>query len=178
MSRITAPVPVRANFTFHPELCVGCGACIGACLDEQNNLPVTKPLLRTLWRAEQNSRRGPHITWYSLACLHCENPACEDACPRGCFSTDPATGTVQLDSTRCIGCRSCAGACRYRAIAFDENGRAVKCDGCRDRLLYGMLPRCVEACPRRAITIDDRPSVRGECALKVEKAASGVRLKR
>ena len=164
-----APKAIHVNFSFHPELCVGCGACVGACLDENDNLPIERPLLRSLHRVEQVRKSGANLLWYSLACLHCDSHDCWDACPKGCFSLDAATGTVQLDNTNCIGCHACEMACRYQAVVFEADGKANKCDGCLERLRSGRLPRCVEACPRHAITIDDRPTVRTSALKKLEK---------
>ena len=162
------------NFIFYPDLCVGCGACVAACLDEHDNLPIEKPLLRRLFRGEQTTPDGAKLTWYSLACLHCSDPACKAACPKGCFSPDSATGTVQLDNANCIGCRLCARACPYQAIVFEADGKAAKCDGCVGHLRQGLLPRCVEACPCRAITVDDQPAVRGPA---LERLAEDLRTK-
>ena len=114
-----APKAIHVNFSFHPELCVGCGACVGACLDENDNLPIERPLLRSLHRVEQVRKSGANLLWYSLACLHCDSHDCWDACPKGCFSLDAATGTVQLDNTNCIGCHACEMACRYQAVVFE-----------------------------------------------------------
>jgi Fe-S-cluster-containing dehydrogenase component len=156
------PKELYAQFNFHPELCVGCDACVGACLDEQDDLPVTKAPLRRVYQQERIRGGKPSITWYSVACLHCDAHPCAQVCPKGCFSLDAATGTVQLDNTDCIGCRACAKACPLDGIVF-QGEKADKCDGCLERLKMGLRPRCVDACPRYAITIDDRPAVRAEC---------------
>lgn len=149
----------NVQFSFHPELCVGCDACVAVCLDEKDNLPAVSAPLRRVYRYEQARGGKGSLGWYSVACLHCGARGCVSVCPRGCFSPDAATGTVQLDNTGCVGCRACARACQFDGIVFD-GGKAAKCDGCLERLRQGLLPRCVEACPRHAITIDDRPPVR------------------
>lgn len=153
-------------FNFHPELCVGCGACVAACLDEKNNLPVTRAPLRRIYGQEKVRSGKGRLNWYTVACLHCDAPGCMNACPKNCFSLDTATGTVQLDNANCIGCGACAKACRFDGIVF-QNGKADKCDGCLNRLRHGQRPRCVDACPRYAITIDDRPAVRSAARQKL-----------
>lgn len=154
------PKVQTVRFNFHPEYCVGCYACVTACVDEHNNDIDSMPPLRCIARLEEHRGRNAHLTWYSIACIHCPTHECMDVCPKHCFAFDAATGTIQLDNTHCIGCRVCAKACRYHGILFDTQAKAQKCDGCFNRLKEGRLPRCVEACPRFAITIDDRPSLR------------------
>lgn len=154
------PEVLHVQFHFHPELCVGCGACVTACMDEHDAFPMATQPLRRLYRTEHVRAGVGQISWYSLACLHCENPYCAAACPNDCFSTDSATGTVQLDATGCVGCGACVNACPFRGIVFTSQDKADKCDGCLSRLREGLRPRCVDACPRHAITIDDRPAVR------------------
>lgn len=164
------------RFNFHSELCVGCGACVTACADEHDAFPLTDQALRRLYRTERTVRGAGRTTWYSLACLHCDGRACMRACPKGCFSADEATGTVQLDSTACVGCGACAGACPFQGVVLTEQGRAAKCDGCLERLRMGLPPRCVAACPRQAITVDDRPGLRQALQQSLRRALSGARL--
>jgi Fe-S-cluster-containing dehydrogenase component len=103
--------------------------------------------------------------------MHCAGRPCAEACPKGCFSLDKETGTVQLDSSACVGCRRCERACPFEAIRQVE-GRAAKCDGCLRRLRQGRLPLCVLACPRKALTVDEKNRVvaDGLAALKRELA--------
>lgn len=93
------PQQMHVHFNFHPERCVGCDACVAACLDEQDNLPVVKAPLRRVYRYEQARGGKGSLGWYSVACLHCDDRGCVAACPKGCLTPDAATGTVQLDST-------------------------------------------------------------------------------
>ena len=151
------PEVLHVEFNFHPELCTGCGACVAACMDEHNDFTCA---IRRLYRQEKRTRSGWKEEWYSVACLHCAEHPCMARCPKQCFSLDAQTGTVQLDSAACVGCGSCERACSFGGIIFDQNHRAVKCDGCLERLREGLLPRCVAACPQAAITVDDRPALR------------------
>ena len=143
----------ETRFRFLPERCVGCGACVSACLDEHAfDLNDQRP-----WRCISQTEQPPyqdqkaHITWYSHGCLHCAAPACLDACPMGCFFPDPRTGTVQLTTDACIGCGLCLNACPHGAIQLTQSGHATKCNGCRQRLEQGLPPRCAAACPCKAI---------------------------
>lgn len=164
------PKALCPTFNFHPELCIGCGACVTACMDEHDAFPATAEPLRRLYQTQRLQKGAGMLTWYSLACLHCDERGCMAACPKSCFAEDIATGTVQLDSTNCIGCKACARACRLKGIVFTEENKAAKCDGCLERLRQRLSPRCVEACPRYAITIDDRPAVRQNIRQKLAHA--------
>ena len=168
------PMALHAHFNFLPELCVGCGACVAACMDEQGDFERTP--LRRLYRTERFRNGKGSVVWYSVACLHCEAHGCLSACPKGCFSLDDETGTVQLDSTACVGCGACARACALGGIVLEDK-KARKCDGCIQRLREGQLPRCVGACPRFAINIDDRPALRRAEQEKVARALASGKLK-
>lgn len=164
------PQALQVRFNFHPELCTGCGACVTACMDEHDAFPVEAPPLRRLSRTEHVRKGEVQLTWYSLGCLHCAAHGCMNVCPKKCFTADPETGTIQLDNTGCVGCKACARACGFQGIVFGEDRKARKCDGCLERLKEGRLPRCVAACPRHAITIDDRPALLQKTQESLRKA--------
>ena len=87
----------------------------------------------------------------SISCNHCNNPVCTRVCPTGAMHKDEL-GLVWPDATKCIGCGYCTMACPYHAPHIDARlKRSSKCDGCRDRLVDGGQPVCVEACPLRAL---------------------------
>jgi ferredoxin len=95
----------------------------------------------------------------SLACHHCEDPACLRHCPVRAYRKDPATGAVLLDPDRCMGCRYCAWACPHDAPRFDEGeGRMEKCTFCVHRLDRGEKPACVARCPLGALGVEERQS--------------------
>ena len=90
------------QFVFSPKRCVGCQACVLGCWME--NRPIqTRP-----WRRVHTFNRGKHprlpVFHLSLACHHCEDPACLRSCPVRAYRKDPATGAVIIDTRRCMGC--------------------------------------------------------------------------
>ena len=146
---------MRAVFRFNAEKCSACGACSVACMD-QNDIDVTggeRPY-RRVWRCESEGAHGYH----SVACAHCTDAPCVDACPMGCLYKDCETGLTLYDNAACIGCGSCAQACPLDAITFRQTGltkparRMEKCDGCHVRAAAGLEPACVRACPTGALT--------------------------
>lgn len=87
---------------------------------------------------------------FQTLCRQCDPAPCMDACMTGCITRDLATGTVVLDSGRCVGCWMCAMVCPYDAIVRDvEHQVALKCDCCLGR----DAPACVLACPTQALMV-------------------------
>ena len=90
-----------------------------------------------------------------VQCMHCEDAPCEAVCPtHATYTTD--SGVVLVDEEKCIGCGTCAIVCPYNAPKVDEEKKkAVRCNGCAERVAAGEKPVCVEACPARALDFGD-----------------------
>lgn len=157
------------GFYFNQSVCVGCRTCQVACKDK-NDLPVGT-LYRTVGTFESGvfpTAAGYHL---SIACNHCENPACVRACPTGAMYIDDADGTVQHDDERCIGCKSCVMACPYDAPTYRaEMGIVGKCNACKELRDAGEQVACVASCPMRALEFGDID----ELARKHPDAVNGV----
>lgn len=138
-----------AGFLLDLDRCVGCGACVVACRNENHLGPKVQ------WRrlAAFNPRRDPWLpTWHlSLACHHCRRPPCVRACPSGALEKR-RDGVVWLDREVCLGCRYCEMACPFCAPAYEPDaGVMTKCHLCLPRLTEGLEPACVAACPTEAL---------------------------
>lgn len=138
-------------FQFDSGKCTDCGACTVACMDSHDPDMTKKAAYRRITKTESLKNGELLIAYKSTACMHCEKPRCVESCPNGCLKKDVETGLVLFDKGRCTGCQSCAKACPFNAIFFDESGVPLKCDGCYDRVAAGYNPVCVNACPTKAI---------------------------
>jgi len=141
----------------NPNLCIGCRTCMIACVvahegkqifeidpdsyDFHPRIQVVKTTDKTL----------------TVQCHHCENAPCAKACPVGAIQIN--THSIDLNPSKCIGCRQCVFACPFGAIQMVEEKfsnldgsrriTAHKCDLCQDT---GASPACVAVCPTDALT--------------------------
>lgn len=131
------------GFWINNKNCYGCKTCSIACKSEkQLNSGV---LLRHVTDITQNSPLA--VSFISMACNHCDEPACLNNCPVKAY-TKLENGIVQQDHDLCIGCKTCVEACPYGAPSYDEQeSKTYKCDMCVDRQEQGKLPACVASCP-------------------------------
>lgn len=139
------------GFWMNNKNCYGCKTCSIACKSEkQLGLGV---LLREVTEIRQDDPAA--FAFLSMACNHCEEPACVENCPVGAYSK-LEDGTVVQDHSVCIGCQTCVSACPYSAPSYDEaTSTTFKCDGCYDRRQRGEMPACVAACPGANLALDE-----------------------
>ena len=144
------------------EKCVGCYNCLMACKDEYVDndwAPYTRKQQKhdDKWINPVRVERGcsPHtdVRFIPKLCQHCENPPCAKAVP-GAVSKRP-DGIVLLDVYKAKGNKDLVKACPYGAIQWNEELKvAQKCTLCAHLLDNGWQePRCVQACPLRALSI-------------------------
>ena len=139
------------GFWMNNKDCYGCKTCAIACKSEkQLGLGVQ---LRHVVEIKQDDPLA--VSFMSMACNHCESPACMANCPVGAY-TKLENGIVQQDHELCIGCKTCIEACPYNAPFYDEEtSKVFKCDMCIDRQEQGLLPACVTACPGMNIAVGE-----------------------
>jgi anaerobic dimethyl sulfoxide reductase subunit B len=156
-------------FHIDTSACGNCKACQIACKDK-NNLPVGV-LWRHVWQygggswVQQGDVTVPNNVFnygVSVACMHCQNPACVHVCPAGAM-TKRDDGVVLINQDLCIGCRYCEWACPYGAPQYRaDKGVMSKCTFCEDLLAKGENPACVDACPMRAIEYGELGELRAK----------------
>jgi len=95
-------------------------------------------------------------------CNHCKEPACASACFVRAFTKTPE-GAVLYDPSVCVGCRYCILACPFNVPTYEYDKvlepRVMKCTLCHPRITKGLLPGCVEACPKEALTFGKRENL-------------------
>lgn len=138
------------------RLCLDCKLCEVACKtahSKSGNIvkayKFEKPAPVSRMQVEGNL-----LDSIAVQCRHCDNPKCVEACITHAMTKDPETGIVSVDEDRCIGCLTCVAACPYGCIIPSDV--ALKCDMCINRVGGEPgKPACVEACPNRALVIED-----------------------
>lgn len=151
----TRPLEEGEQYRFHFDMtkCIGCRSCEIAC-NEQNGNPADIKW-RRVGELEGGTYPDTQRTYLSMGCNHCISADCLRGCPVDAFSKDPLTGIVLHSADACIGCQYCVWNCPYSVPQFNpERGVVGKCDMCRGRLLDGLEPACVNACPENAIQIE------------------------
>ncbi len=156
----SAPAEPRGAlcFIFDPRRCVGCEACRMACGNAQS-LPTSLD-----WRRVRHGNPEHHPdrpTFHlSMACNHCQDPACLQGCPASAYTKDPATGIVTLHRERCMGCTYCSWVCPFGAPRFEQaEGTMTKCTFCAQRQGEGLRPACVACCPTGALGMEETREV-------------------
>lgn len=131
--------------------CVNCQRCVKACSDLYEVDPNHPYLI-----VEQHKKDGM-LYKKRISCMHCHDAPCVKACPtRTLYKGD--NGFTYVNRNTCIGCGYCMKVCPYNIISL-YNNRVNKCVGCRELTSRGMLPRCVSACPVRALQFGAREKI-------------------
>ncbi|MBI2868589.1 MAG: 4Fe-4S dicluster domain-containing protein [Chloroflexi bacterium] len=166
--------------------CIGCRACQVAC-KQWNGLPAVATVntggyenpprmdAYTYTRIhfseiEENGK----LRWVfnKLQCMHCEHPACAEACIVGALEKRP-DGAVMYDEGKCIGCRYCQVACPFGIPNFEWDKPMPwirKCTFCADRQAAGLKPACVTTCPTGALKFGERGVLLAEARERIAAA--------
>lgn len=165
----------RLGMVIDTVRCQGCHTCCMACKIE-NNLPDDNWWNRVVMvdGGEMDTPVGTYpnvsMTYRTMACQHCDNPACVKACPVGATYKRKEDGIIVQDYDICIGCRTCMVACPYNVrifnwkvpeyrINFDVGDPDVpkkqksiveKCTFCVQRVSKDLKPACIDVCLGRA----------------------------
>lgn len=131
--------PGRIKIQVNPRTCQGCRVCESVCSLSHHGIVNPKG---TGIKINERQTLG---SFNQIVCQQCMDMPCAAACPENIITRDRYSGAVTIGEG-CTGCGACKEACEIDAIHLMNNETAVKCDLC------GGLPRCVEACPRQALS--------------------------
>jgi Fe-S-cluster-containing dehydrogenase component len=145
--------------------CNGCYNCFLACRDEfcgndYQPYSLSQPMRGHFWMRIIEKERGkfPHVkvAYTPLLCMQCEDAPCIEASLNGAVYRR-ADGIVIIDPERAKGQKQIVDACPYRVIYWNEEKNIPqKCAFCAHLLDEGWKePRCVEACPTKALVFGD-----------------------
>jgi len=163
------------------EKCTGCRTCESACSEFNNKIMVNGEKINGLSNPARSNIRVYHFNPdvdIPSTCALCPDAPCIEACP---VEPHPETGrralyrngelkTIVNDPERCIGCQSCAAACKEQRAGVihpdPETGEPrFMCTLC------GGNPQCVKYCPYDALKYMEMPADRDLDKLAPEKLA-------
>jgi Fe-S-cluster-containing dehydrogenase component len=162
---------MRRVMVIDTSRCVGCEACVIACKNE-NRVPEGK---YRDWVTQEARGEFPNLSLEirSERCNHCSDAHCITNCPTGSswYNDD---GTVQIDRSKCTGCKACIASCPYGARYVHPDGFVDKCSLCVHRLDRGQPTACEEVCPTGAIVTGDADDPGSEVARLIRRGSLHV----
>ena len=153
------------GISYIKENCIQCHGCEVACKSWRNvELGVRWRRVYNIWQGNYPEVKNISA---SVACMHCVEPVCVQACPEGAISKRAEDGIVLVDREKCTGCQTCLDACPFGSPDFGADGKMQKCDLCINEIDYKTKnPPCVDTCPTNALvfgvmTEQEKRSVEG-----------------
>lgn len=130
-----------------PTRCAGCRTCEAVCsLANEGETNPMKARIKVV--RDTMTDLIPHCI--PVFCQQCEQASCEMVCPVHAISRKE-DGVLEVDESKCLGCKLCEIACPVGAISVVPDKRvSIKCNRCAN---VGGEPQCVKHCYREAIQL-------------------------
>ncbi len=126
------------------EKCTGCRLCELVCAVKHDGIsnPARSRIRVMKWEDE-----GLYIP---MSCQQCQDAPCLKGCPVKAISRNDELGRVEVDSSVCIGCRTCVSICPFGGMTFNSiDKKVIKCDLCDGD------PQCARFCEVKAVEFID-----------------------
>jgi len=150
----------QGYLVYDNKKCAGCVTCMLTCSlvhEGKENLSLARIQI-----AQNSFGKFPDDIKMAV-CRQCVTPVCVQNCPTGACFVDSANGNIRrIDSTKCIGCKTCLSACPQqpnRTVWNPTTKKSMKCDLCFDTPYWNEKggptgkQACVESCPMKAIKL-------------------------
>lgn len=139
----------KKRIYYDVKKCLGCKSCEIVCAvgksESKKLFEAVRQKVRPYACVDVKAAKGKN---FPIACRHCQDHPCVDACIAAALSFNQDKGVVEHNKDKCVGCWLCIMVCPYGAIRQDNKLKIpVRCDLCPDE----DKPRCVEGCPTGAI---------------------------
>jgi Fe-S-cluster-containing dehydrogenase component len=141
----------------------------------ENNIPLGEQWNKVVQVGPFGDFPDVSTYWLPSMCQQCRNAPCVSVCPTGASFRDPQTNVVQIDKSKCIGCKYCMMACPYGVRGWSEAESVVeKCTLCNHLTEVGELPACVKACCGKARYYGDLDDAASDAAQALSAADSAA----
>jgi anaerobic carbon-monoxide dehydrogenase iron sulfur subunit len=129
------------------QVCIGCKLCEVYCrLKHAQSTDLVKAFKKESSLPRVRVDESGAVS-FSVRCQHCADAPCLRACLTGALSR-AASGSIDVDEEKCIGCGTCTLVCPLGVPRLDTaRKKMVKCDLCKDL----EVPACVANCPNEAL---------------------------
>lgn len=161
--------------------CIGCRTCMIGCVVAHEGIKIFQMHPDEYVFSPKLDIVKTDTISIAVQCKHCENASCLNSCPVDAISR--IDDAVIINTSKCIGCKTCMLACPYGAINMVKaSDRALQTDNC-ERMVANKCdlcvndkngPTCVRVCPTKSLTLVTEEAMTASITNKRVNAARGL----